>query len=198
MPRKAVSSHDMTFNWINNVTASPNASLQIETFFHPLPIQIRSRCLSEHTRISRSPENTMKNVANLVEILISVREIQSFFSSNTFAGKVVAKLSTLWRGKRVWSFVDSSSQRSNFRVIYYTFKVSCLARRKSKTLIGKCVWMISAIFASNSHEVKLVFIAFIDKCFNINYQQNNLRHRAFSHHPPSHANGKDKISDFSD
>lgn len=57
-------------------------------------------CLNTHEFLDPA-ENTMKNVGNLVEILICLREIRTFsLRSSPFAGKVVAMLS-IWRGKRV-------------------------------------------------------------------------------------------------
>lgn len=101
---KKIVVHKMPFNCASKMTSFSNISHQIETFFHPLQIQIRSRCLSEHTRNSRSPrehdEKCWKSGGNLN---LRSRDSNFFFRSSTFAGKVVAMLS-IWRGKRVLEF----------------------------------------------------------------------------------------------
>lgn len=138
----------------SKVTSSANISYQIETFFHPLRIQIRSRCLSEYTREIFDPfEDTMKNVENLVEILISFARFGTFFAP---FGHIC------WQSCRdAFNLARKASLEFCWleflaQVIFVWFitllRYPCPARRKSKTLIGKCVWMISAIFASNSRE----------------------------------------------
>lgn len=109
-------------------------------------------CLNTH-EILDPFENTMKNVGNLVEILISFARFGTFFAPfkhicwqscrDAFNLARKASLEFCW--------LEFLAQ-----VIFVWFitllRYPCPARRKSKTLIGKCVWMISAISASNSRE----------------------------------------------